>query len=116
MFVQTISSFLHVIGSPVLEFGEIKEQGLYYDIVLNGRRLRILSAEDEKRRYRWFAPSIRLFRAINAMLAADGSEECMYYDQVGNDTMVVFLSDNIYRAIAESDAVLDGYVHLLNRP
>ncbi|MCP4549448.1 MAG: hypothetical protein GY835_23580 [bacterium] len=116
MFMQTISTFLRAADSPVLEFGEIEERGLYYDIVLNGRRFRIISAEDEKQCYPWSAPAVRLFRAINGMLEEAGSEECMYYDQIGNDTMVVFLSGDMYRAIAESDAVLGGHVRLLNRP
>lgn len=116
MSVQMILSFLRLIGSPVLDFGEIEEQDLCYDIILNGSRIRILSAEDEKQPCRWSAPAVRLFRAINAMLEESDSEVRMYYDYIDNSTMVVFLSGNMYGTIAESDAVSGSHVHLLSRP
>lgn len=115
-FITEVSPFLSRIGAPILSFEEEIEKRSFYDVVLNGRRFRIRSMTDDDARGRWFPPTVRLLRAINAVLAQSGSLERVFFDVVGNDTMVVFLSAEQARIIAESDAAKSGQVPLLRDP
>ncbi len=110
-FLVEIYQFLRLIGSPILSFEEVAEQGSFYDIVLNGSRFRILSKKDNELGDPWRAPTMRLFCAINSIIGRSPAQERLYYDVIGNDTMTVFLSDDMYSTIVDS-----GYAPQLKKP
>lgn len=64
----------------------------------------------------WVPPTLRLLSLLEKVLIGAGAAERIYHDIVGNDTVVVVMSDKMERIIEESDAASAGLIRILKRP
>jgi len=113
-FLAELAPFLEAVGCPVTEYQEIKRPGEFYTIVLNGRHFELWSLGEGVDRDPWLGPSVRLLGALEALLDDSGSDEHVFFDVVGNDTMIVFLTEEMQREIEQCDVAGGRFLPVLS--
>ena len=103
-FFDDIAPFLAMQHVNVEQI-EFTDTGDTYELNVNGDRFTIYDRIDDEGEEEWALVPERVFQSINLLLQAAGSNERIYTLYGGNDLFVVFLTEDMFKAIQQATVI-----------
>jgi len=100
-FYNEIRNFLKKQNVDISVYDDFSDKG--YTIKINGKNYVIYDEKELKSENIWEVSTIRSFSIINSLLKESNSKERLYTLYGGNDLRAVFLTEEMYRVIIESN-------------
>lgn len=100
-FYNSIKEFMKKQNVDIVEIEDFSDKG--YTIQINGEKYVIYNEEELNSKDIWQLSTIRSFAIINKLLKDANSSERLYILYGGNDLRGVFLTDDMYKVIIDSN-------------